>query len=77
MGSSSPREIPFSTHPALSSPLDVLPADVRRAVVLRVVDRLDYAQIADRLECPEIAARRLVAMGVRVLRGAQSTGRSH
>jgi DNA-directed RNA polymerase specialized sigma24 family protein len=53
----------------LASPLDVLPADVRRAVVLRVVDRLDYAEIAPRLGCTELAARRRVALGLRALRG--------
>jgi DNA-directed RNA polymerase specialized sigma24 family protein len=68
MGYSSPHD---SAGPAFSSPLDFLPANVRRAVVLRVVDRLDYAEIADRLQCTEITARRRVVAGLRVVRGAR------
>jgi DNA-directed RNA polymerase specialized sigma24 family protein len=54
---------------ALPSPLDVLPADVRQAVVLRVVDRLEYTEIATRAGCTELVARQRVALGLRALRG--------
>jgi DNA-directed RNA polymerase specialized sigma24 family protein len=54
---------------ALRSPLDALPGDVRQAVVLRIVDHVEYAEIASRLGCTELEARRRVALGLRVLRG--------
>jgi DNA-directed RNA polymerase specialized sigma24 family protein len=54
----------------LSSPLDTLPAAVRRAVVLRVVDRLEFPEIAARLDCTELVARRRVQVGLRALRAA-------
>jgi DNA-directed RNA polymerase specialized sigma24 family protein len=55
---------------SLASPLDTLPVAVRRAVVLRVVDRLEFAEIAARLECTELVARRRVQVGLRALRSA-------
>jgi RNA polymerase sigma factor (sigma-70 family) len=61
-------------RPALAAALDGLPAGQRRALELRVVDELDYAEVAASLECSEGAARIRVmrALGSlsKVLRGA-------
>jgi DNA-directed RNA polymerase specialized sigma24 family protein len=58
-------------RPSVPSSLDALPAAVREAVVLRVVDRLEFAEIAARQECTELLARRRVAMGLRALRAGR------
>lgn len=53
------------------APLDTLPAAVREAIVLRVVDRHEFAEIAARQQCTELVARRRVAMGLRALRAGR------
>jgi RNA polymerase sigma-70 factor (ECF subfamily) len=45
-----------------------LPAPTRAAVVLRVVDQLDYDELAARLGCSNQAARIRVSRGLRALR---------
>jgi RNA polymerase sigma factor (sigma-70 family) len=47
--------------------LGELGADQRHAVVLRIVDGLDYSQIARRLGCSEPTARARVSRGLRAL----------
>jgi RNA polymerase sigma factor (sigma-70 family) len=56
-------------RPALAAALDDLPASQREAVRLRVIGALDYAQVAGRLGCSELAAR------IRVARGLSSLSR--
>ena len=53
----------------LDCALALLPAGQRRALELRVVDELPYAQVADRLGCTELAAR------LRVMRALDSLTR--
>jgi RNA polymerase sigma factor (sigma-70 family) len=55
--------------PALGAALDSLPSGQRRAVELRVVDELDYCDVAASLGCSEVAAR------LRVMRGLASLSR--
>jgi RNA polymerase sigma-70 factor, ECF subfamily len=54
--------------PELSRALDALPPATSRAVLLRVVEQLDYAEIAARLGCSSQAARLKVSRGLRALR---------
>ena len=54
--------------PELSRALDALPAATREAVLLRVVEQLDYADIAARLGCSAQNARLKVSRGLRALR---------
>jgi RNA polymerase sigma-70 factor (ECF subfamily) len=49
---------------AVAAALDDLPDGERTAVELRVVDELDYAEIAARLSCTEGAARTRVHRGL-------------
>ena len=62
--------------PRLSSALEALPDGQRQALELRVVDELDYAEVAASLGCSEVAARLRVmrALGSlsRLLKGASS-----
>jgi RNA polymerase sigma-70 factor (ECF subfamily) len=53
----------------LDGALSLLPASQRRALELRVVDELTYAQVADSLGCTELAAR------LRVMRAIDSLTR--
>lgn len=55
--------------PEIAGALALLPAGQRRAVELRVVDELRYAQVAQSLGCSEVAAR------LRVLRALDSLAR--
>src|SRR5262245_2373614 len=55
-------------RPALEQALDALPERHRSAVRLRVVDGLDYPEIASRLRCTEPTARKWVSLGLRVAR---------
>jgi len=60
--------------PALAAALDALPSPQRRAVELRVVEELEYADVAAVLGCSEGAARLRVMRGLgllsRLLKGA-------
>ena len=51
----------------VASALGDLKRDQREAVVLRVIDGLGYADVADRLGCSEQAARARVSRGLREL----------
>jgi len=48
--------------------LDELPGDQRTAVVGRVVDERNYAELAVELECSEMVVRQRVSRGLRALR---------
>ena len=52
----------------LARALAALPAETREAVLLRVVEQLDYAELAARLGCSAQAARLRVSRGLRALR---------
>lgn len=54
--------------PAVEAALDALPAGQARAVRLRVVDGLEYAEIAARLSCTPVTARKQVSLGLNTLR---------
>jgi RNA polymerase sigma-70 factor (ECF subfamily) len=54
--------------PALEAAIDELPARHRQAVQMRVVDELDYPELALRLNCTETTARKWVSLGLRFLR---------
>jgi len=54
--------------PELSRALAALPESLRDAVLLRVVEQLDYAELAARLGCSRQAARLRVSRGLRALR---------
>jgi RNA polymerase sigma factor (sigma-70 family) len=56
----------------LSTALAQLPADQRRAVTLRVIDELSYAEVAAALEVSEPTARARVSRGLRTLALAMS-----
>ena len=53
-----------------------LPKDQRRALELRIVEQLDYEEVAGRLGCSQNAARLRVSRGLRALtlsiRGAEA-----
>jgi RNA polymerase sigma-70 factor (ECF subfamily) len=52
----------------LSARLALLPEGTRAAVLLRVVEQLDYDELARRLGCSSPAARLRVSRGLRELR---------
>jgi RNA polymerase sigma-70 factor (ECF subfamily) len=52
----------------LEAALRALPPAQATAVRLRVVDELDYAEIATRLSCTPVTARKHVSLGLRLLR---------
>jgi RNA polymerase sigma-70 factor, ECF subfamily len=56
-----------SLAPALRDAVGALPAEQRRALVLRVVEQLDYAEIAGRLGISQNAARLRVSRALRAL----------
>ena len=62
--------------PLMRHALRALPADQRRALVLRVVHQLPYEAVAGRLGCSQNAARLRVSRGLRALtlsiRGAEA-----
>ena len=62
--------------PALLGAMRALPADQRRAVELRVVEQLDYDEVAGKLGCSQNAARLRVSRALRSLtlsmRGAEA-----
>ena len=53
--------------------LDGLPPEQRRAIEARVLDELDYADVAARLQCSEAVARKRVSRGLRTLRQRMET----
>ncbi len=57
----------LSPTTALKQQLAALPPGVREALELRVVDELDYNEIAERLDIPPNAARLRVSRGLRRL----------
>jgi RNA polymerase sigma-70 factor (ECF subfamily) len=63
-------------YDALARALDELPDEHRRAVLARVVDEHDYAEIARSLECSEQLARQRVSRGLGRLRGVLGGERS-
>lgn len=52
----------------VTSLLDQLPIEQRRAVTARVVDELSYDEVAAHLACSEQVARKRVSRGLKVLR---------
>ena len=52
---------------ALGAQLAVLPEQQQRALQLRIVDELDYVEVAATLGCSEQAARARVSRGLRLL----------
>lgn len=54
----------------LSGLLDDLPADLRDAVIARVLDERDYGEIAAELDCSEQVVRKRVSRGLLRLRAA-------
>jgi RNA polymerase sigma-70 factor (ECF subfamily) len=65
-----------SLAPVLRLAVGALPVDQRRALELRVVEQLDYAEVAGRLGCSQNAARLRVSRALRALtlqlRGAEA-----
>jgi RNA polymerase sigma factor (sigma-70 family) len=53
--------------PALRLAMRALPAEQRRALELRIVQQLDYDEVAGRLGCSQNAARLRVSRGLRAL----------
>ncbi len=53
--------------PALRLAMRALPSEQRRALELRVIEQLDYDEVAGRLGCSQNAARLRVSRGVRSL----------
>ena len=53
--------------PALRLAMRALPSEQRRALELRVIDQLDYDEVAGRLGCSQNAARLRVSRGLRAL----------
>jgi RNA polymerase sigma factor (sigma-70 family) len=53
--------------PALRIAVSALPSEQRRALELRVVDQLDYDEVAGRLGCSQNAARLRVSRALRAL----------
>src|SRR4051794_22536756 len=62
--------------PALRTAVGALPTEQRRALELRVVEQLDYEEVAGRLGCSQNAARLRVSRALRALtlsmRGAEA-----
>jgi RNA polymerase sigma factor (sigma-70 family) len=56
-----------SLLPALAAAVRLLPPDQRRALELRVVQQLDYEEVAGRLGCSQNAARLRVSRALRAL----------
>jgi len=56
-----------SLAPALAAAVRLLPPDQRRALELRVVQQLDYEEVAGRLGCSQNAARLRVSRALRAL----------
>jgi RNA polymerase sigma-70 factor (ECF subfamily) len=52
----------------LAAALERLPAGQRAAIRARIVDELDYAEIAGRLACSEAVVRKRVSRGLAALR---------
>lgn len=50
---------------ALAEALDALTPDQREAMRLRVIDGLEYAEVAERLRCTQQSARQRVSRGLR------------
>jgi RNA polymerase sigma-70 factor, ECF subfamily len=74
-----PSPEPPDEHPEASAALAALarlPAGQRDAVMLRVVDGCDYAEVASRLDCSPLAARIRVSRGLDTIRG-QLNGERH
>jgi RNA polymerase sigma-70 factor, ECF subfamily len=57
-----------ASRPALEAAMDELPTTHRQAVQMRVVDELDYPELALQLNCTETTARKWVSLGLRLLR---------
>jgi RNA polymerase sigma-70 factor (ECF subfamily) len=57
-----------ASRPALEAAMDRLPPTHRLAVQMRVVEELDYPELALRLNCTETTARKWVSLGLRSLR---------
>jgi RNA polymerase sigma-70 factor (ECF subfamily) len=53
--------------PHLLEAIAALPPDQQRAVELRVVEELDYAQVAERMTVTEQVARARVSRGLRAM----------
>ncbi len=62
--------------PALKLAMRALPSEQRRALELRIIEQLDYEEVAGRLGCSQNAARLRVSRGLRALttsiRGAEA-----
>ena len=62
--------------PALKLAMRALPSEQRKALELRVIEQLDYEEVAGRLGCSQNAARLRVSRGLRALtlsiRGAEA-----
>jgi RNA polymerase sigma-70 factor, ECF subfamily len=56
-----------SLAPALAAAVRLLPPDQRKALELRVVQQLDYEEVAGRLGCSQNAARLRVSRALRAL----------
>src|SRR4051794_28087309 len=56
-----------SLAPSLAAAVRLLPPDQRRALELRVVQQLDYEEVAGRLGCSQNAARLRVSRALRAL----------
>src|ERR1044071_4859041 len=63
--------------PALKLAMRALPSEQRRALELRIIEQLDYEEVAGRLGCSQNAARLRISRGLRALtmsiRGAEAT----
>ncbi len=62
-----------SLAPALNHAMDGLPAEQRQALQLRIVDQLEYEEVAGRLDCSINAARLRVSRALRAV-GAELRG---
>jgi RNA polymerase sigma factor (sigma-70 family) len=62
-------------RPALEHALGALPDNQRDAVRMRIVDGLDYQEIAAQLNCTETTARKWVSLGLRFLRTQMEVAR--
>jgi len=62
--------------PALKLAMRALPSEQRRALELRIIEQLDYEEVAGQLGCSQNAARLRVSRGLRALtlsiRGAEA-----
>jgi RNA polymerase sigma-70 factor (ECF subfamily) len=64
-----------ASRPELERALEALPQRQREAVRLRIVDGLEYPDIALQLSCTETTARKWVSLGLRCLRNRMETAR--